>query len=78
MAAIAWSWAATIHLELAPNVVFHEAGYRGGAANLIENFSAGRTVGVPLLEWAGLTATGKRAAELGVNPYPAMLRWLRD
>ena len=31
MAAIAWSYAAAIHLEIPPAVVFHEAGYRGGS-----------------------------------------------
>ena len=30
MAAIAWSWAACRHLQLAPEVLFHEAGYKGG------------------------------------------------
>jgi len=78
MAAIAWSYAAAIHLGLPPEVVFHEAGYRGGSQSLIKNFAAGHYIGVPMLEWAGLTATGKRAKELGVEPYPAMRRWLRE
>jgi hypothetical protein len=78
MGAIAWSWAALCELGLEPAVVFHSRGYRGGASALIENFSAGRFVGVPLLEWRGLTAQGEHAAELGVDPYPAMLRWLAD
>ena len=78
MAAIAWSYAAAIHLGLPPEVVFHEAGYRGGSQAILENFAAGHYFGVPMLEWAGLTATGKRAEALGVQPYPAMLRWLRE
>jgi hypothetical protein len=68
MAAIAWSYAAALRLELAPEVVFHDHGYRGGARNLIENFSAGRYIGVPILRWLGLTDSA----------YPSMIRWVRD
>jgi hypothetical protein len=78
MAAIAWSYAAVIHLGLSPLVVFHKAGYRGGAQALIENFTAGRYIGVPVLEWAGLAAVDGRAKALGVQPYPSMVKWLRD
>lgn len=77
MAAIAWSWAALVHLRLPPEIVFHPAGYRDGATTLIENFSAGSFIGVPVLEWLGLTATGARADALGVLPFPAMIRWRR-
>ncbi len=74
--AIAWSWAALLHLGLEPAVLFHPEGYKGGSASLIENFSSGRTFGVPTLQWLGMTAEGARAAELGVPPYPHMIRWL--
>ena len=76
MMAIAWSYAAVCHLGLDPAVVFHEGGYRGGSQSLIENFSAGRYIGVPVLQWLGLTADDRRAAELGIEPYPRMRRWL--
>jgi hypothetical protein len=78
MMAIAWSYAATRHLSLPPEVVFHPDGYKGGSASLIENFAAGRYVGVPMLQWLGMTAEPARAAELGIEPYPAMIRWVRD
>jgi hypothetical protein len=79
VAAIAWSYAAAVQIGIDPSVVFHEAGYRGGSQALIDNFTAGRYVGVPLLEWAGLTAGGGgRAEALGVAPYPSMLKWLRE
>ena len=78
MAALAWSYAAALHLGVPPEVVFHEAGYRGGASSLLDNFAAGRYVGVPMLEWVGLTAGEKRAHALGIQPYPYMLRWLRE
>jgi hypothetical protein len=68
MAAIAWSWAAAMKMSLPPEVVFHEAGYRGGARSLIENFATGHYIGVPLLRWMGLTDGG----------YPEMLRWVRE
>jgi alkylated DNA repair dioxygenase AlkB len=77
MAAIAWSYAAAVHLDIDPTVVFHPAGYRGGAASLLENFTNGRYVGVPLLQWMDMTAEGEAAERLGVEPYPHMLRWLR-
>jgi hypothetical protein len=76
--AIAWSYAALVHLRLEPSVVFHPEGYRGGSASLIENFTQGRYFGVPALQWVGLTADSKRAEEMGIDPYPSMIRWLHD
>ena len=68
MGAIAWSYAAALHIGLDPAVVFHAAGYRGGSQSLLENFRAGRPIGVPILQWAGLNG----------DDYPRMIRWLRD
>ena len=67
VAALAWSYAAARHLGLAPEVVFHDDGYRGGARALIDNFEAGHYIGVPILVWRGLTTT---------EAYPSMERWL--
>lgn len=78
MAAIAWSYAAALHLGIPPEVVFHPAGYHDGSQAILENFADDRFFGVPVLEWAGLTATGKHAKTLGVQPYPTMLKWLRE
>ena len=77
MAAIAWSWAATVHLGLEAEVLFHTEGYRGGAASLADNFRTGGTMGVPMLAMYGMTAEPHRAAEQGIAPYPVMQRWLR-
>lgn len=77
MLAMAWSYAALRHLGLDPTVVFHEGGYAGGSRTLLENFATGRFLAVPLLEWLGMAAGPARAAELGIEPYPAMIRWLR-
>lgn len=77
MAAQCWSYAAAVHLGLAPEVVFHSSGYKGSAEKLIEVYRDGKA-GVPLLQWMGLTLDGKRAAEEAVPGYPHMMRWLRE
>ena len=77
MAAIAWSWAAAAEIGLAPEILFHEGGYRGGAKALIENFSNGRDVGVPWLAAWDMTTEIHRARKHGGAPYPHMQRWLR-
>ena len=78
MGAIAWSYAAALHLGLTPATIFHDAGYRGGSQALLDNFAAGRYVGVPLLQWMGLTVDARNAQARGIEPYPSMLRWLRE
>jgi hypothetical protein len=78
VAAVAWSYAAALALGIDPAQVFHGGGYRGRSAGLLATFRAGVYPGAHLLEAAGLTATGPRAEALGVDPYPHMLRWLRD
>jgi len=75
MAAIAWSYAAAVHLGLSPSVVFHPDGYRGEAASLAENFVQGRYFGVPLLVWRGLTDPATAPAG-SAGAYPRMKRWL--
>ena len=71
-----WSYAAAVHLGLPTETVFHEHGYKGSAQNLISNYRDSH-VGVPLLQWMGLTLDRKKAEEAGLEPYPHMLRWLR-
>jgi len=77
MTSIAWSYAALRHLDLDPAIVFHDHSNKGGASSLIANFTAGRYFGVPLLQLCGMALESKRAATIGVEPYPHMLRWLR-
>lgn len=64
MMAIAWSYAACLYLDIDPAAVFHEDGYQGGSQNILENFSAGRYFGVPLLQWCGMT-----------DDFPNMRSW---
>ena len=78
MAAIAWSYAAARHLNLDPAVVFHAAGYRGGGKSLLENFSSGYYIGLPMVQWLGLALDDENARQAGLPAYPIMLKWLRD
>jgi len=77
-AAIAWSYAAALHLGFDPRVVFHESGYKGNSESLLLGFSLGVCIGVDTLEAAEMTATGENARRGGVSPYPKMSKWLRD
>jgi hypothetical protein len=73
MMAIAWSYAACVHLDIDPYFVFHEDGYNGGGKEIADNFNEGRYFGVPMLQWTGMCAAGNDTPS-----YPAMLHWLRD
>jgi SM-20-related protein len=75
MSAIAWTWAAAKHLDIDPREVFHEEVISGNGPTLLENFSAGRYVGVPMLQYWRMTV--QKAAD-GREPYPHMIRWTRD
>jgi hypothetical protein len=77
-AAIPWSYAAALAIGIDPALVFHEGGYHGHSPGLLGNFAVGVPIGVNHLEEYGMTAGPVRAAELGVEPYPHMLRWLRE
>ena len=65
MAALAWSYAAAVHLGVPPRTLFHD-GYKAGGEALATAFADGHGPGVPMLAWWGMT-----------DAYPAMLRWLR-
>lgn len=77
MSAIGWSYAAALAMDLDPAVVFHENGYRGGSQSLLENFTEGRYLAVPMLQYYGMTLEPRPAAERGEEPYPHMVSWLR-
>jgi len=78
MGAIAWSYAATVFLRLPPEIVFHDAGYKGLAGAIREAFGSGRYIGVPLLEWRGLTDFAAPGAMNSAMRYPVMKKWLCD
>ena len=78
MMAIAWSYAACIHIGLDPYFVFHENGYKDGGAYIVDAFMEKQYFGLPMLQWIGLTTNEKDALSLQEAPYPHMLKWLRD
>lgn len=78
LAAMAWSYAAAVALEIDPACVFHGGGYHGGGANYLESYlSGGGGIGVPMLQYYGMSAEPHQAAMLALPPFPAMARWLR-
>jgi len=77
IAAVLWSYAAATHLALPLKSVFHDGGYKGDADWLIDCFQAGQYIGLPLLEWMGLTLGEARAREAQKPAFPAMLCWVR-
>ncbi|KOO60103.1 hypothetical protein WH43_00330 [Rheinheimera sp. KL1] len=72
MAAIAWSWAALVYLNLPPEFLFHAEGYKGGSEAYITAFSTGGGFGYPLLSWYGMCEQPSAA-----DGYPQMKLWLR-
>jgi hypothetical protein len=78
MAAIAWSYAACKYLKIDPAYVFHENGYKGGSASILENFNNGYYFGVPLLQYYGMT-NSPNLTKNSVDQtyiYPEMIFWL--
>lgn len=76
--AMLWSYAAAKHLELPLEVVFHPNGYKGNSQWLMDNYTQQNFIGLPLLEWAGLTLTSERAEKENLQPFPVMQKWLRE
>ena len=77
MMTLAWAWAALVHLQLDPKVLFHDGGYHGDSDHIIMNFQGGHYVGLPMLQWLGMCADTEHAPQLGVKPFPHMIKWLR-
>lgn len=76
--AIAWSFAATTHLDVPLDQLFHPDGYHGHSQGLALAYSLGVHHGAAGLAALGLCAVGAEAQRRGLRPYPHMLRWLRD
>ena len=69
MMAIAWSYAACIHLGLDVYFVFHDDGYKGDGHSIAENFLARRFFGTPMLQWCGM---------IDEKFFPTMIKWMRE
>jgi len=68
IAAILWSYAASYHLELDLEIVFHPNGYKNDSEWLIEQFKNKNYIGLPLLVWMSLC---------NKEEFPLMKKWLR-
>lgn len=78
LAAMAWSYAAAVALGVDPRHVFHAAGYQGGGENYLKSYTdGGAGIGVPMLQFYGMSAEPHQAAGLNRAPFPAMTRWIR-
>ena len=66
-----------MHLGLDAEVVFYPGSYAGWDKALVENFSEGRYIGVPLLQRYRMAVEPRLASQEAVEPYPHMLKWLR-
>ena len=77
MMVIAWCWAALIHLNLSPEVIFYNRN-SSCPTEVIDKFNTGRFWGVPLLQWAGMSNEPTRALGGEMIVFPAMIKWLRD
>lgn len=75
--AMLWSYAASQHLGLPVEVVFHPNGYKGNSNWLIENYTNENYIGLPFLEWTGLTLGKERAEKENKEAFPIMQQWLR-
>lgn len=76
--AIIWSYAACLHLEIDPQVVFHESGYKNKSVNILFNFSVGVYPGLNGLEKNKMAFAEDAARKIGCQPFPKMHKWLRD
>lgn len=78
LAAMAWSYAAAVELGIDPGHVFHAGGYHGGGRNYLESYTgSGPGIGVPMLQFYGMSAEPLQAEALGRASFPVMTRWLR-
>ena len=76
--AILWSYAALYHLELPLEFVFHPNGYKNNSDWYISNFNSGNYIGLPLLQWMGLTLSESQAIIENKKAFPVMQKWIRD
>ena len=78
MMTIAWTYAAIINLNISPEVVFHPNCYKGQSAQIISGFQNGFYLGLPMLQWVNMAADHIQATLLGIEPFPKMIKWVRD
>ncbi|MDC7997313.1 hypothetical protein [Gilvibacter sediminis] len=72
MAAMLWSYAVAVHLELPPSMVFHQKGYKGQADWILQRYAEGDFFGLPLLQFFGMAYYPDEGPS-----FPKMKQWLR-
>lgn len=77
-AAMLWSYAAAIHLQIDPRIVFHPHGYKGSSEGILFNYSLGMFMGLQVLEESEMAFGQNLAAQKNVEPFPEMQKWVRD
>ncbi|MCU0324306.1 MAG: hypothetical protein MUF45_03505 [Spirosomaceae bacterium] len=78
MMTLAWSYAACLEIELDPYVVFHKDGYKGDSESIVSNFQQGSIIGLPMLQWLGLTNDRIDPTQNKTVVYPKMITWIRQ
>ncbi|QHS59398.1 hypothetical protein [Chitinophaga agri] len=73
--AIAWSYAACMHLGIDPAYVFHIDGYRGGSHDIMESCGKNEYIGMFMLQSVGMAKAGKKGRGGISNPH--ITNWLR-
>lgn len=71
MAVLIWSFLAAKEIGIPADVVFHQNGYKGDSDWLLENFSNGTYIGMPLLEWMKIAKQKK-------NGEVEIISWMRS
>ena len=69
MMALAWSYAASVYINISPDIVFHEFGYKGEAKQIIERFQNGIYVGLPMLQWVERLLTKRMHLQWELNHF---------
>lgn len=72
MAAMLWSYAVCQRLEVKPEMVFHEMGYKGQSQWILQQYAEKSFFGLPLLQYYGMAHFDGEGPE-----FPEMKRWLR-
>lgn len=73
-----WSYAAAKHIDLPIETLFHPDGYKGQSDWIRQQFEEKNYVGLPLLEWMGLTNIPKEGVTDDAEAFPNMIRWIRE
>lgn len=76
MVAMCWSWAALTHLQLSPEVVFHNNGYKGQSLQIIHGYQSGAYMGLPMLQLYDMAYEPHQANLRGLQPFPHMYKWI--